>query len=164
MLVISRRKGQRITIGDEIELVVTELHRSTVKIGIRAPRGYVVLRGEVHDSIEEANRAAAGALMEFELECEPSEETTAPRGNLLGALLKANRSRHSNDSATSVIQPNETEVIIQLDVINDEELNNDSSENDSLPDAAISPDSPKLPIIQTRRRIITGKQVAGGEG
>ena len=163
MLVISRRKGQRITIGDEIELVVTELHRSTVKIGIRAPRGYVVLRGEVHDSIEEANRAAAGALMEFELECEPSEETTAPRGNLLGALLKANRSRHSNDSATSVIQPDETEVIIQLNIISDDNTGSDSSENDSLLDEANSPESPKLPV-HTRRRIITVKQVAGGEG
>ena len=59
MLVISRRKGQRVTIGDEIELVVTELHRSSVKLGIKAPRGYTVLRGEIHDSIETANREAA---------------------------------------------------------------------------------------------------------
>ena len=59
MLVISRRKGQRVAIGDEIELVVTEVHRSSVKLGIRAPRGLTVLRGEVRDSIEEANRSAA---------------------------------------------------------------------------------------------------------
>src|SRR5688572_14337125 len=61
MLVISRRKGQRVSIGDEIELVITEVHRSTVKLGIRAPRGLTVLRGEVRDSIEEANRAAAAS-------------------------------------------------------------------------------------------------------
>lgn len=64
MLVISRRKGQRIAIGDEIELVVTELHRSSVKLGIRAPKGYAVLRGEVRDSIEEANRQAAETVLE----------------------------------------------------------------------------------------------------
>jgi carbon storage regulator len=64
MLVISRRKGQRIAIGDEIELVVTELHRSSVKLGIRAPRGYAVLRGEVRDSIEEANRDAAETVLD----------------------------------------------------------------------------------------------------
>src|SRR5262245_7328747 len=64
MLVISRRKGQSITIGDEIELVVTELHRSTVKLGIRAPRGLAVLRGEIRETIEEANRAAAASSME----------------------------------------------------------------------------------------------------
>ena len=64
MLVISRRKGQRVSIGDEIELVVTEVHRSSVKLGIRAPRGLTVLRGEVRDSIEDANRAAASSSMD----------------------------------------------------------------------------------------------------
>ncbi|MEN9580593.1 MAG: carbon storage regulator [Pseudomonadota bacterium] len=64
MLVISRRKGQRITIGDDIELIVTELHRSCVKVGIKAPRGYAVLRGEIRDSIEDANREAAASVLD----------------------------------------------------------------------------------------------------
>jgi carbon storage regulator len=64
MLVISRRKGQRVSIGDDIELVVTEVHRSSVKLGIRAPRGLTVLRGEIRDSIEEANRLAAASSVE----------------------------------------------------------------------------------------------------
>ena len=64
MLVISRRKGQRVSIGEEIELVVTEVHRSSVKLGIRAPRGLTVLRGEIRDSIEEANRLAAASSVE----------------------------------------------------------------------------------------------------
>ena len=71
MLVISRRKGQSVTIGDEIELVVTELHKSTVKLGIRAPRGLAVLRGEIRETIEEANRAAAASSVEAAAElCE----------------------------------------------------------------------------------------------
>lgn len=64
MLVISRRKGQRVSIGDEIELVVTEVHRSSVKLGIRAPRGLTVLRGEIRDAIEEQNRLAATSSVE----------------------------------------------------------------------------------------------------
>ena len=64
MLVISRRKGQRVSIGDEIELIVTEVHRSSVKLGIVAPRGLTVLRGEIRDSIEEANRMAATSSVE----------------------------------------------------------------------------------------------------
>jgi carbon storage regulator len=64
MLVISRRKGQSIAIGDDIELVVTELHRSSVKLGIRAPRGLAVLRGEVRESIEAANREAAETVLD----------------------------------------------------------------------------------------------------
>ncbi len=59
MLVISRRKGQRITIGDDIEIVVTAVHKSGVKLGIVAPRGFTVLRGEVRDAIFSANLAAA---------------------------------------------------------------------------------------------------------
>jgi carbon storage regulator len=46
MLIISRRKGQKILIGDDIVLEITELHRSSVKIGIVAPRSYLVLRAE----------------------------------------------------------------------------------------------------------------------
>jgi carbon storage regulator len=64
MLVISRRKGERVSIGDEIELIVTEVHRTSVKLGIRAPRGLTVLRGEIRDSIAEANRAAAASSVE----------------------------------------------------------------------------------------------------
>jgi hypothetical protein len=35
-----------------------------VKLGIRAPRGLTVLRGEIRDSIEEANRLAAASSVE----------------------------------------------------------------------------------------------------
>lgn len=49
MLVISRRKGQRIKIGPDIEIIVTEVHRSNCKIAVRAPANLVVLRGEVFD-------------------------------------------------------------------------------------------------------------------
>ena len=58
MLVISRRKGQRITIGDEIEIVVTAVHKNGVKLGIAAPRGFTVLRSEVRDAILSANLEA----------------------------------------------------------------------------------------------------------
>ena len=83
MLVISRRKGQRVSIGEEIELIVTEVHRSSVKLGIRAPRGLTVLRGEVRDSIEEANRSAAnasvdeGGLLAPPVETAPGKEVSA---------------------------------------------------------------------------------------
>jgi carbon storage regulator len=58
MLVISRRKGQRITIGDDIEIVVTAVHKNGVKLGIAAPRDFTVLRGEVRDAIFSANLEA----------------------------------------------------------------------------------------------------------
>lgn len=77
MLVISRRKGQRVSIGEEIELVVTEVHRSSVKLGIRAPRGLTVLRGEIRDSIEEANRLAAASSVEDAGALAPAKPVTS---------------------------------------------------------------------------------------
>jgi len=47
MLVISRRKGQSFLIGDDIEVVVTAVHRSSVKLAVRAPKHLTVLRAEI---------------------------------------------------------------------------------------------------------------------
>lgn len=52
MLVISRRKYERIRIGDDIEIVVVETRRGTVKLGILAPRGVKVLRLKLEEPPE----------------------------------------------------------------------------------------------------------------
>lgn len=105
MLVISRRKGQRIAIGDDIELVVTEVHRSSVKLGIRAPRGYAVLRGEVRDSIEEANREAAETVLDS---VEPDEQRVDAASKAPTDLL---RRRQTTGDARA--EPRQFEVIIR---------------------------------------------------
>ena len=61
MLIITRRKGQRIALGHDIEIVITEISRSGVKIGVLAPSALTMLRGEVKDAVEQANRAAASS-------------------------------------------------------------------------------------------------------
>jgi carbon storage regulator len=58
MFIVARRKGQRILIGDDIEVIVAELSRSTVKLGIVAPRTCSIMRGELKDCVEQANRDA----------------------------------------------------------------------------------------------------------
>jgi carbon storage regulator len=58
MLIITRRKGQRIVIGHDIEIVITDISRSGVKIGIVAPTSTTIFRGEVRDAVEAANREA----------------------------------------------------------------------------------------------------------
>jgi carbon storage regulator len=60
MLVLSRKVGERIRIGDDIELVVLELGRDQVRLGITAPRSVAVHRQEVYAEIAEANRMASG--------------------------------------------------------------------------------------------------------
>ena len=47
MLILMRKQGQRIMIGDNITLVVTEVRGDKVKIGIEAPRDIPVYREEV---------------------------------------------------------------------------------------------------------------------
>ena len=61
VLIVARRKGQRIRIGDNIEVVVTELSRGEVRLGIVAPKRVPVVREEIRRAVEEANRQAAGA-------------------------------------------------------------------------------------------------------
>jgi carbon storage regulator len=56
MLIVTRRKGQRIVLGHDIEIVITDISRSGVKIGIVAPSSLTILRGEVKDAVEQANR------------------------------------------------------------------------------------------------------------
>lgn len=99
MLVISRRKGQRIAIGDDIEIVITEVHRSSVKVGIRAPRGYTVLRGEVSDAISAANREAASISLERAGELASAAPGSAGTPNAVAARLGLRR--HPADATSS---------------------------------------------------------------
>lgn len=63
MLIIARRKGQRILIGDDVEVIVTELSKGTVKLGIIAPTQRSILRGETKE-IADANRAAMNTSLD----------------------------------------------------------------------------------------------------
>ncbi|MGV3614641.1 MAG: carbon storage regulator CsrA [Fimbriimonas sp.] len=59
MLVLTRKVGQSIVIGDEIEVVVLEVRGEQVRIGIRAPKTVAVHRKEIYDQIQEENRSSA---------------------------------------------------------------------------------------------------------
>ena len=59
MLVVTRKRGQAIVIGDSIEVHVLRLGRDGVRIGITAPPHIAVHRSEVRDQIRDANATAA---------------------------------------------------------------------------------------------------------
>ncbi|MDF2649357.1 MAG: carbon storage regulator [Paenibacillus sp.] len=44
MLVLSRKKGESIMIGEHIELVILEVEGETIRIGIQAPKHIEVHR------------------------------------------------------------------------------------------------------------------------
>jgi len=60
MLMMSRRQGETIRIGDEIEIVVAGINGPRVKLGIRAPRDLPVVMREIK-LVREENQAAASA-------------------------------------------------------------------------------------------------------
>ncbi|MGZ4107122.1 MAG: carbon storage regulator CsrA [Tumebacillaceae bacterium] len=65
MLVLKRKVGEAIRIGDDIEIIVLDKEGDTVKIGINAPRSLKVFRKEIYDEIKNANRSAM-QLPQFE--------------------------------------------------------------------------------------------------
>lgn len=66
MLVLTRRSGEQILIGDDIVITVLDSRGDGVRIGIDAPRGVKIQRNEVVRAVEEANVAAAETLPDAE--------------------------------------------------------------------------------------------------
>jgi carbon storage regulator len=60
MLVLRRKAGESLLIGDDIEIEFLELSAQGAKIGIRAPRQTVILRKELKITQEQNARAAQG--------------------------------------------------------------------------------------------------------
>jgi carbon storage regulator len=53
MLVLSRKEGERILIGDQVAITVVRINATTVRLGIDAPSKLVVVREELTDSSRE---------------------------------------------------------------------------------------------------------------
>ena len=59
MLVLTRKLGEKILIGDDIVVTVLDVRGDSVRIGIDAPRGVKIQRDEVVRAVTEANMAAS---------------------------------------------------------------------------------------------------------
>lgn len=90
MLVLARRPGQTIRIGDDLEVVVVSVRGDQVRLGIRAPRHVAVLRGELHQQVSEENRAAARAALLLPHD-EASEMAGEDSGRLKSPLQAADK-------------------------------------------------------------------------
>ena len=62
MLVLSRKKNEKIIINDDISITVVEIRGDKVRLGIEAPREVLVHRGEVYEAIR--RQQAANAVKE----------------------------------------------------------------------------------------------------
>lgn len=58
MLVLTRKVGESIIIGDGIEITVIETKGDQIKLGIKAPKEVDIHRKEIYESIQQANQQA----------------------------------------------------------------------------------------------------------
>lgn len=56
MLVLSRRKGESIVIGDNIRVVIVDIIDNKIRLGIEAPKDVTIHRHEIHEKIKEQER------------------------------------------------------------------------------------------------------------
>lgn len=61
MLIITRRPGEKIMVGDEVVVEVIEVSGSSVRIGIAAPKSIPVYREEIWTAVRAENAAAAAS-------------------------------------------------------------------------------------------------------
>lgn len=55
MLVLSRKKNQSVMIGEDIEIIITDIAEDKVRIGITAPKSLKIFRKELIEEIQEEN-------------------------------------------------------------------------------------------------------------
>jgi carbon storage regulator len=77
MLILTRRPGERVVIGDEILVTVMGVSGHTVRLWIAAPEGVPIYREEIWLAVKEENRAAAAATVDA-LPASPPEPGAKP--------------------------------------------------------------------------------------
>jgi len=58
MLILTRKLGESIAIGDKVKITLLEIKGKHVRIGIEAPKDIAVHRGEVYEMIQDENMKA----------------------------------------------------------------------------------------------------------
>lgn len=67
MLVLRRKVGESLIVGDDIELVVLGVEGDRVKLGIQAPKDVEIVRKELLDAVTEENKRASTVKPSVEL-------------------------------------------------------------------------------------------------
>lgn len=68
MLVLTRRTGQAIRVGDDIVIKIVDIDGSQVKIGIEAPKGILIFREELYAKLKESNIEALKTAKELNVD------------------------------------------------------------------------------------------------
>ena len=58
MLILTRKINQKLIINDDIEIVILESYKNSVKIGVNAPNNVQIYREEIYNEIKKSNKQA----------------------------------------------------------------------------------------------------------
>jgi carbon storage regulator len=83
VLILTRRVGENVIVGDDIVISVLEVRGDAVRIGVQAPRSVSVHREEVWLELQKANQTAAS----------PSEQSVAELGAVVEDLHQARKAQ-----------------------------------------------------------------------
>lgn len=67
MLILSRKEGESILLGNNIKITIAGISKSGVKVGIDAPKNMMILRSELAEEVANKNKQAINLADEIEL-------------------------------------------------------------------------------------------------
>lgn len=79
MLVVTRKKDEKLMIGNDIEVQVLRIGRENVRLGIKAPAEVPIYRYEIYEAIQRREKAAAAAAGSSDSESPAGSESPAAR-------------------------------------------------------------------------------------
>ena len=108
MLILTRRPGESIFIGNDIKVRILEIKGNQIRVGIDAPQSMRILREEIYQQILEETHSAAEAPSEAGLEglSEAWLGRTQSEGSSLGKLKVS-------DSKVSAVRPSTDPEVIK---------------------------------------------------
>ncbi|QCX32372.1 carbon storage regulator [Caloramator sp. E03] len=65
MLIVSRKEGESVLIGEEIEVCILEIGEGVIKVGINAPKSIKILRKELINEVRDENIESTKNIEEF---------------------------------------------------------------------------------------------------
>jgi carbon storage regulator len=98
MLILTRRPGERVVIGDEILVTVMGVSGHTVRLGIAAPEGVTIYREEIWEAVREENRAAAEAGVDALPSAAPEQPPDGAAEASSGPAPPAQPGEHTDDA------------------------------------------------------------------